>query len=101
MPGPLLIYQLLVLAVLLALLALIIVNLRVLPVLLAYDRTTDEKPQPRVAVLVPARNEEANIEECLRCLLSQDYLNYEIWLYDDASTDDTLHVATRIAGAHS
>jgi len=100
MPGPLLFYQLLVLAVLLALLALIVVNLRVLPVLLAYDRTKGEEPQPRVAVLVPARNEEANIEACLQCLLEQDYPNYEIWLYDDASTDDTLHIATRIAAAH-
>ena len=28
---------------------------------------------PRVSVLVPARNEEENIERCVRSLLAQDY----------------------------
>src|SRR5689334_4114049 len=99
MQGPLLIYQLLVLAVLLALLALIAINLRVLPVLLRYGRIRVEEAQPMVAVLVPARNEEANIEECLTSLLAQDYPNYDVWVYDDASTDRTLQIATRMAEA--
>jgi chlorobactene glucosyltransferase len=96
---PLLIYQVMVLAVLIVLLAIVITNLRVLPVLSKYSQQR-EQPQPKVAVLVPARNEEANIEACLRGLLLQDYPNYEIWLYDDASTDDTLAIARQIAQEH-
>src|SRR4051812_46692190 len=101
MHAPLLIYQLLVLAVLLVLLALIVVNLRVLPVLLRYGRIRVDELQPRVAVLVPARNEEANMEECLTSLLAQDYANYDVWLYDDESSDQTLQIAMRIAEDHN
>ncbi|MFL5731716.1 MAG: glycosyltransferase, partial [Chloroflexia bacterium] len=102
---PLLVYQLLVLAILLVLRVVVQVNLEALPVLLKYARASrptgeqSSRPEPRLAVLVPARNEEANIETCLHSLLSQDYSNYEVWLYDDASTDDTLLIATRIAKA--
>ena len=71
------------------------VNLRVLPT------TTDYMPllaaQPSVAVLIPARNEAANIEACLRSLLAQDYPNLQIWLYDDQSTDDTAAIARGVA----
>ncbi len=81
---PLLIYQLLVLAVLLALLCLVVLNMLVLPGIKNYPLKGEE---PRVAILVPARDEEANIGACLKRLLAQDYTNYSIWLYNDASTD--------------
>src|SRR5439155_5401844 len=104
---PLLAYQLLVLAILLALLALVIVNLRVLPMLQKHGHVSsnpaagpDGQHHPSLAVLIPARNEEANIGPCLQSLLSQDYPNYQVWLYDDASSDQTLTIATRIAEAH-
>ncbi len=44
-----------------------------------------------VSVLVPARDEEANIDALLQSLLGQDYPNdlFEIIVLDDASTDDT------------
>lgn len=45
--------------------------------------------QPSVTVVVPARNEEKMIEQCLRSLLAQDYPNLEIYAVDDRSTDAT------------
>ena len=44
---------------------------------------------PMVSVLLPARNEQANIQSCVRSLLSQDYPNYEVIALDDDSTDAT------------
>jgi len=46
-------------------------------------------PWPRVAVLIPARDEERNIARCVVSLLRQDYPHLEIWVLDDHSTDDT------------
>ena len=45
--------------------------------------------EPRVSIIVPARNEEENIRETLRQLLALDYSNYEIIAVNDRSTDDT------------
>lgn len=48
-----------------------------------------------VTVLIPARNEEADIEQCLRAVLAQDYPHdrMEIVLVDGGSTDRTGEVA--------
>jgi len=52
---------------------------------------------PRVAVLVPARNEEDNLEGCLQSLAAQDYPALMIWVLDDHSEDQTAAIALRIA----
>jgi glycosyltransferase involved in cell wall biosynthesis len=44
---------------------------------------------PRVSIIVPARNEELDIEQCLAALLALDYPNYEIIAVNDRSTDRT------------
>ncbi len=44
---------------------------------------------PKVSVIVPARNEEKNISNCLESLLKQTYAHYEIIVVDDRSTDKT------------
>ena len=44
---------------------------------------------PRVAIIVPARNEEASIEQALTQLLALDYDNYEVIAINDRSTDHT------------
>jgi len=44
---------------------------------------------PRVSVIVPARNEEATIDQALQTLLSLDYHNYEVIAVNDRSTDRT------------
>ena len=53
---------------------------------------------PLVSVLIPARNEETNIERCLNSLRNQLYKNYEILVINDNSTDGTGKILDRIAG---
>lgn len=52
---------------------------------------------PRVSVLVPARNEEHNIEACLRSLLAQNYPNIEVIALNDSSEDCTRAILMRLA----
>jgi chlorobactene glucosyltransferase len=49
--------------------------------------------QPKVSLLVPARNEEVNLELLLPTLVAQDYANLEIIILNDHSTDRTLKIA--------
>ena len=42
-----------------------------------------------VSVLIPARDEEANIARCLRSVLAQDHPRIEVIVLDDRSTDRT------------
>ncbi|MBB5957403.1 cellulose synthase/poly-beta-1,6-N-acetylglucosamine synthase-like glycosyltransferase [Saccharothrix tamanrassetensis] len=50
-----------------------------------------------VTVVVPARDEEANIDRCLTGLRGQDYPHLRIVVVDDASTDRTAQVVRRHA----
>ena len=54
-----------------------------------------------VSVIVPARNEEDNIADCVRDILAQDYdhssLGFELIVVNDHSEDDTVRVATESA----
>lgn len=48
-----------------------------------------------VSVLIPARNEESNIEKCLNNITNQSYENIEIIVLDDESDDNTYLYASR------
>jgi len=52
---------------------------------------------PRVSIIVPARNEEEHIGPALTKLLTLDYDNYEIIAVNDRSTDRTGEVIDRIS----
>ena len=54
---------------------------------------------PLVSLLVPARNEEGTIGNCLRSLLGQDYPNLEVLVLDDGSSDGTVSEVRRVAGS--
>lgn len=58
------------------------------------------KSGPLVSVLVPARDEEENIEACLDSLLAQNYRNLEIIVYDDDSSDGTGAILDRYRRSH-
>ncbi|MFZ1919467.1 MAG: glycosyltransferase family 2 protein [Terriglobales bacterium] len=53
--------------------------------------------EPRVSIIVPARNEEADIRATLEALLALDYSNYEIIAVDDRSTDRTGPIMEEVA----
>lgn len=45
--------------------------------------------RPLVSVLIPCYNVSAFVEKAILSILQQTYANLEIWVIDDASTDDT------------
>jgi len=67
------------------------------PVLSA-ETIPNAAPQGLVSVVVPAKDEEANIETALETLLAQDYPDLEIIVVDDRSTDATSEIVRRVAG---
>lgn len=52
---------------------------------------------PRVSIIVPARNEEQDIEASLRTLLALDYDDYEVIAVNDRSTDRTGEIMEKVA----
>ena len=48
-----------------------------------------EHANPKVSVILPARNEEKFIEKCLNSLVTHDYDNYEVIAINDSSKDST------------
>ena len=77
----------------------LILNLRSLK----RPRHDSQVPEPAllVSVLIPARDEEANIAYCLGSLQQQDYPNFEIIVLDDNSSDNTAKIVGEIAAEDS
>ncbi len=57
----------------------------------------DSRFYPRVSVVIPARDEEDNIEATVRSLLAQEGVALEIIVIDDHSSDRTGEVINRLA----
>lgn len=54
------------------------------------------KDPSKVSIIVPARNEAAHIEACVRSLLAQDYPRFEVIVVDDGSDDGTGAILARL-----
>ncbi len=65
-----------------------------------------EEPACRLSVIIPARNEERNLPECLRRLVAQSEdgfclgREWELMVVDDGSSDRTRELALEVAGEH-
>ncbi len=53
---------------------------------------------PRVSIIVPARNEGASLDRCLRSLVTQEGVPFELLIVDDGSTDRTPQIIEAFAG---
>lgn len=56
---------------------------------------------PLVSVIVAAKDEEENIESCVRSMLDQDYPNFEMIVCNDRSDDNTAAIVERLASEDS
>lgn len=74
-------------------------GVRRVPNLLEPEYDLEPAGSPQVVVIVPARNEEANVGACLESLIGQDYENLRILAVDDRSTDGTGAVMEGLAKA--
>ncbi|MCY3955744.1 MAG: glycosyltransferase [Nitrospira sp.] len=65
---------------------------------LASVSVKDEDALPAVSVVIPARNEERNLEHALQSVLALDYPDLEIIVVNDRSTDATGAILARMLG---
>jgi glycosyltransferase involved in cell wall biosynthesis len=56
-----------------------------------------ENNLPLVSVIIPCFNVEKYVEKAITSIVNQTYKNLEIWIIDDASTDDTLQKINSVA----
>lgn len=57
-----------------------------------------KKSNPLVSIIVPTKNEEKNIERCLKSIKAQSYRNLEIIVVDNNSSDRTVEIAKKYTG---
>ncbi len=57
------------------------------------------EPTPLISIIIPARDEQRNICDCLLGLFSQSYPNLEFIVVDDRSTDQTPHILEELCQA--
>src|SRR5438105_15109749 len=59
-------------------------------------KNDDGQAWPFLSILIPARNEEANIAACVRSLVAQRYERLEVLVLDDLSEDATATIVTQL-----
>lgn len=62
---------------------------------------TIQKHTEKVSVLVAVRNEETCIVKCLESLVQQNYSNYEVWIGNDHSSDQSEKLIRNFIKKHS
>ena len=56
------------------------------------------KKPPSISIIVPAYNEAKTIKNCIQSLQNLNYLNYDVIVIDDGSTDNTFEEASQCKG---
>jgi glycosyltransferase involved in cell wall biosynthesis len=51
---------------------------------------------PRFSVIIPIYNKEKDVETTIKSVLNQTYVDYEVILVDDGSTDNSLNIVNAI-----
>src|SRR5919197_2968967 len=70
------------------------------PTIESIDKYATSK-NPKISVILPARNEEKYIAKCLESLLAQDYPKFEIIAVNDSSSDKTEDIIYEYAKRNS
>ena len=67
--------------------------------LIIFESNSEPKNWQRFSIIIPARNEEINIQKCIESIVLQNYpTNYfEIIVIDDHSTDNTAQIVQNLA----
>ncbi len=58
---------------------------------------TPQTPSPKVSIIIPMKNEEHNVANCLDHLFAQKYPDFEVIVVDDRSDDRTPELLSRYA----
>lgn len=66
------------------------------PYLKVFDKKIPENEKPLVSIVVPVKNEEVDITDCVQSCIEQTYQNKEIIVIDDGSTDKTGQILDQI-----
>ena len=63
------------------------------------EATIRKRNEKRIAILTPVYNAENYIDKCIRSVGAQDYDNYQMFIIDDASSDNTMQVINETIAA--
>jgi glycosyltransferase involved in cell wall biosynthesis len=64
---------------------------------MSVNKSYADRDLPTVTVAIPARNEDQQLEACLRSVLDNDYLKLEVLVLDDCSQDRTSQIIRNFA----
>lgn len=65
------------------------------------DQNSNIPEKPLISVCIPARNEESSLPRCLQSILVQNYENFDVWVLNDHSTDNTREIAEAFRANYS
>lgn len=84
-----------VLAINIIIIIILFINLFTAPKIL--NKPVKLNSTPLVSVLIPARNEESNISNCINSIINQNYPKIEVIVLDDNSEDNTYNIVKNIS----
>ncbi len=93
------VYASIALVLLLTILAIALSNVRSFPRLAEFEPVSPAPEPPFISILIPARNEAEAVAATVSSLLHQNYVNFELLLLDDGSSDETVRIATEAAAS--